>query len=190
MKILVVAPPRVGGRIFSWWLSLEIKYMWIHEPFHFHKESFIKSEDELLKELDSNNILVKVNYGDWNNLFSNENFYKLFDKIICLTRKNTMDGAISLTYAVINKNFTKRYEIDDTWIKNNLNEIEIQKKVLEDWFSKIKDIPNSLQLTYEGIYYEKEDLNKLKSYLGIDEFKDMNLLNNKLRYRNRKLNII
>ena len=48
----------------------------------------------------------------------------------------------------------------------------------------VKEIDNSLQITYEGIYQNKNDIEKVKKYIGINDLKYVDMLDNKNRYRN------
>ena len=34
MRILIISPQRTGGNVFSKWLSFELSYKWLHEPFN------------------------------------------------------------------------------------------------------------------------------------------------------------
>ena len=189
-KILIVAPSRTGGRVLSKWLSLELNCLWIHEPFHFHNESFIKNIDDLTNYLNRENFIMKVNYGDWTKYYSDYIFFSFFNKIICLTIDNVFETAISYTKALSSQNFTKKYELEKNWIENNFTEILSNQEYLKDKMERTKLIKDSLQITYEGVYHEKNDIKKIQDYLNITEFEHVNMLNNNLRYRNQKQNII
>lgn len=185
MKLLIIAPSRTGGRTLNYWLSLELNHLYVHEPFHFHKESFIKTKDELMKTLYNENIVVKVNFGDWRSTFEDKFFFSLFDKIICLTRNNIYDAALSYTKALQTKNFTKGYLLKEEWIENNSEEIKINYEYLKTQMLMTKELQNTLQLTYEGIYETQEELELIKNYLSISNFEHLNLINKNMRYRNQ-----
>lgn len=185
MKILIIAPSRTGGRILNKWLSLELKHLFLHEPFHFHKESFIKTNEDLKKTLENNNIVVKVNYGDWKKMYEDENFFSLFNKIICLTRKDIYDTAISYTKALQTNNFTNGYNLNEEWIEKNIEEINKNYVYLEKQMLMTKGIKNTLHITYEGVYETGEDINKIKNYLQITELNHLYLLSKNLKYRNQ-----
>ena len=187
MKLLVVAPSRVGGRIFSKWLSMELNLYWIHEPFHYHSESEIKTFDDLKKTLEKDNIVVKVNYGDWEKNYYDYDFYNIFDKIICLTRENIFDSAISYTLALKTKNFTKSYILENNWVENNFTEIKSNENYLRESNDKTKEIKDSLQIIYENVFINQIDLDKIVNYLDMGELKHKNLLDNNLKYRKEKI---
>ena len=117
MKILIISSPRTGGNVFSKWLSVELNYKWIHEPFHNHFNEF----NDIEKVLNEDNIVVKVQINDWSKKYTDTKFYNFFDKIIGLTRNNLKETSISLLKAFETKNFTKNYKIDDEWITENEN---------------------------------------------------------------------
>ena len=187
MKLLIVAPSRVGGRNLSKWLSMELKMPWIHEPFHFHEQTYIQTIDDLKSCLKNDNILVKVNYGDWKENFYDSDFFNIFDKIICLTREDTFEASISFTIAYQTKNFTESYTIKNNWIENNFTEIKLNQTYLDEVTEQTKNIKNSLQITYEGVYVNKNDINRIKEYLDISELKHENLLDYNLRYRKQRM---
>lgn len=184
MKILIISPSRTGGRILNIWLCAELNYLFVHEPFHFHKESFIKNDNQLIETLNNSNIVMKVNFGDWRKMFSDYNFLSFFDKVICLTRENVYDAAISYTKALETNNFTKGYHIDDSWIESNKDEIDGNYVYLKSQMEMTREIKNSLQITYEGLYETGEDIDKVKNYLNIFKLNHTYFLNKNLKYRN------
>ena len=108
MKLLIVSAPRVGGRILSKWLSLELNHLWIHEPLNIKgKRNSDKTIEGALKLLDTKDIVVKCNIGDLETTIPyHELISKVeFDKVITLTREDTFDAAISLSHAIITDNY-------------------------------------------------------------------------------------
>lgn len=180
MKILIISSPRTGGNVFSKWLSVELNYKWIHEPFHNHFNEF----NDIEKVLNEDNIVVKVQINDWSKKYTDTKFYNFFDKIIGLTRNNLKETSISLLKAFETKNFTKNYKIDDEWITENENKLNELMVDIEKDFNKIKNISDSLQITYEGIYETKNDIEKIMKYIHLNEMKYYDLINPKNRYRN------
>lgn len=186
MKILIIAPPRVGGRIFSRWLSLELNHLWVHEPFHNHYN--IKLDYD--KVFENRNIVVKINFDEWSKIYEQNIFFSKFDFIIGMTRQNIVESSISFVKAVEDDNFTKNYIIDDDWINKNKNLIDNQNLIYEKLFNQIKKIENSLQITYEGIFENKSDLELIKNQFGIQNFTYDHVINQSNRYRNNKPKII
>ncbi len=180
MKILIVAPSRVGGNVFSRWVSHELDLKWINEPFHeYQKELFD------INKITKNDFVMKVNPYDWNKKYENDNdFFKIFDKIIGLTRDNLNEVAISFLKAVEQNNFTETYKLDETWVEQNEDNIKNTINDMKNGFDYTKNIPNSLQITYENIYITKTDIQRVVDYLGINKLKYYDMLDYKNRYRN------
>lgn len=190
MKILILSAPRVGGRNLSRWLSLELNYLWIHEPFHFHKESHIKNIRDLEENLNLDNIVVKSNFNDWKDFYTEGIFCSKFDKIICLTRKDSYDAAVSYAKALETNNFINPYTIEQEWINENSEEIKNHHEHIKKLMEGIIFTKDSLQITYEGVYYERNDIEKIKDFLELKDFKYSNMLNRNGKYRNNKREII
>jgi hypothetical protein len=172
MRILIIALGRSGGYQLNIWLSLELGYKMIHEP-NITNES-----------TEGDNIVVKHLITDIEK--ENDIDYKNWDKIIGLIREDVRECAISQTVAIQKDQWRVGYEVSDEWIKEN--EITIQH--YEGWvndkiqaINQIKEI--SLMVTYEGIYYTKEDIKKIKDYIGISNTKYEHILDNTNRLRNK-----
>jgi hypothetical protein len=182
MKILVIAPPRTGGNMFSKWLSSELSYKWIHEPFKPEHNMLDIIED--LFSLDD--IVVKLITYEWNNYYDTNKLLEQFDKIICLTRDNIFDSSISLVKAMEINNFTGRYNVDDKWIEENriLIESNLERLIKSNLYTK--EIENSLQITYEGIYETKQDIKKVMDFLNIEKLIYFDMIDPKNKYRNNK----
>jgi hypothetical protein len=190
MKLLIVSAPRVGGRILSKWLSLELNHMWIHEPLNIKgkRNSGITIEGAL-KLLDTKDIVVKCNIGDLETTIPYDELISKveFDKVITLTREDTFDAAVSLSHAIIIDNYTQPYNMKTNWVDDNLHTVRYHEKNMVRWMNEIKKIKNSLEITYEGVYLNGSDVEKIKEYLNIKEFKYTRLLDKEHRYRNNKL---
>jgi hypothetical protein len=180
MRILIISPSRTGGNIFSKWLSFELSYKWVHEPFNINNNLL----DKISYFMELDNVVMKLNPFEWRNHYDDKTLYSSFDKIIGLTRNDTLDSAISYTKAIETKNFTKRYNLDEKWIKDNEEEINNNLNYLSNLNNFVKEIDNLLQITYEGIYQNKNDIEKVKKYIGINDLKYVDMLDNKNRYRN------
>jgi hypothetical protein len=180
MRILIISPQRTGGNVFSKWLSLELSYKWCHEPFNINNNLL----DKISYYMEVDNVVMKLNPFEWREQYDDKTLYNSFDKIIGLTRNNILDSAISYVKAVETNNFTKKYLVDDEWIVNNDEIIKNNFNQLSELNYFVKGIENTLQVTYEGIYQNKTDIEKLKKYIGIDDLKYIGMIDNKNRYRN------
>ena len=103
MRILIIALGRSGGYQLNEWLALELGYKMVHEPMKTNES--IEGDDIVVKylitDIEDKNI---INYKNW-------------DKIIGLTREDTMECAISQIKAVQTSEWRIGYEVSDEWIK-------------------------------------------------------------------------
>ena len=180
MRILIIALVSSGGYHFNDWLSLELEYERVHEP-------IVRKVSTEGKD----NIVVKHLINDYENDSNLHLDLKNWDKIIGLTRENTYDTAISHVYALQNKEWRLPYKVTNEWILKN----EIEIKEAEQWFIEstnylktIKEI--ELFVTYEGIYHTKEDIQRVKDYVGITNAKFQHLLDNSNKSRDRPIKFI
>jgi hypothetical protein len=188
MRIAIISHYRSGSTMFSRWLSLELGYYLIIEPYNTDKSWNKNREYNIEQSLQLENVVVKYLYNQFNTPMEIESVLNSFDKIILLIRQNDKESAISAVYADENKKFHNTYFIDDMWIDNHIGLIEneiINLTMLKD---KIKNISNGLLVTYENIFEEKIDIDKIKNYIGLDMFKHnhMHVLDKKYRYKNNK----
>ena len=172
MRILIIALARSGGYQLNEWLALELGYKMIHEP--------IRTNESI----EGDNIVVKYLINE----IENRNDIDLlnWDKIIGLTRTDARECAISQTKAVQTNEWRGGYEVSNEWIIEN--EIDINN--FEEWANKRNDLINrineiELRVTYERIYNTKEDIQRIKDYIGITNTKYEHLLDNTNRLRNR-----
>ena len=186
MRILIIAQSRTGSTVFSKWLSKELNYYWLNEPFN----SNIKSEiDKIFTE---KNIVCKICVKEIESNFIGRQNIKIknindlllltWDKIFVLTRNDSYDQAISKVWASLNNKWHSNYEITDKWAHANKKHIE---KCYEELVFEKKQINliNSTQITYEGIYETGYDLQKVCSMIGINKMNYFNDLSLKNRYR-------
>jgi len=183
MRILIIAHARTGSTTIANWISSSLKYKCIFESFNTYMPEKYDGRD---------NVVVKELYNHFKNETELNEFIKLFDKIIALTRTNEMEVSISMFYGNTQKNFkwSEPYELSDEWIEQNKKEILSNIEKITYTQNKIKNIPNTLQITYEGIFTNKSDIVAVKNYVGISTNKYDKLLSNKLKYRNRKKDLI
>jgi hypothetical protein len=172
MRILIIALARSGGYQLNEWLALELGYKMIHEP--------IRTNESI----EGDNIVVKYLINEIENRIDID--LTNWDKIIGLTRVDVRECAISQTRAVQTKEWRSGYEVSEEWIIEN----EIDIKHFEEWANKRNDYINNikeiqLRVTYETIYNTKEDIQRIKDYIGITNTKYEHLLDNTNRLRNR-----
>ena len=179
MNICVVCYSRVGGTSFGKWLSLELNYTYIHEPFN-------QNHKELYKNIDysQNKFVIKLEPEQLN-------LIKTDKKTIGLIRENTMDCAISLLHSLESNKWHREYNINQHWIdynKKRLEEIELQ---IKNQNTNIKKMNTDILVTYEGIYDNRIDIPILERFFNIKNFSYISeYLNPKMRYRNRNKIII
>lgn len=182
MRVLILTHPRSGGRSLLTWICNELKFKFYHEPTLDQYEEILVNKNIAVKDFPHR--IIEAGYD------INE-FVSTFDKVICHSRGNPRDIAISLVYAIeeSNKNPEYRhhelYKIDDEWINERESEIqrmtEYSNKLLED----IKNVNvDSLVTTYEGVFYNKTDIEKITNYLGMKRHLWLDILDNKRRLRN------
>ena len=191
MRILIICQPRTGSTVFSKWLSKELNFQWINEPFNRENPD---SKKEIHDSFHNDNIVAKLIYeigrGEWfydKKIYDIRHLFSLnWDHIFILTRDDVSDQAISNAWAGINRKWHVNYQLNDSWINQNkriiekyLNQLEIDKKFL-------KSIKHQ-QITYEGIYQNKTDIEKICHILNIENLKYVSDLSNKNRYRGSKL---
>jgi hypothetical protein len=172
MKILIIALARSGGYQLNEWLALELGYKMIHEPIYNNKS------------IEGNDIVVKYNIGEIENRIDID--LSNWDKIIGLMRSDVRECAISSLKAIQRNEWRGGYELSDEWIIEN----EIDIKHFEGWVNERIDYINNikeiqLMVTYERIYNTKEDIQRIKDYIGITNTKYEHLLDNTNRLRNR-----
>lgn len=176
MRILIITYPRSGGYSLSTWISSELNYIHLHELFS-------PNHEELLDYIDHDNIVVKEF------LFRiDSDFISKFDKVIIHKRLNFRDVAISWVYSdnkVGDYKNHKTYELNNDWVERHKDEINR----MENWVGKLSEKLdelniNALRTTYENLFEEKEDVEKVKSFLNMGNLKYLDLLDSKRRLQN------
>ena len=172
MRILIIAIGRSGGYQLNEWLSIEMSYKMIHEPLRNNLS------------INENDIVVKYNIDEIENI--NDIDVTKWDKIIGLIRNDTYDTAISQWFGLQKNEWRKKYEVNDEWIQENQTHIDFFQELTIKKIELIKQIKEiELLVTYEGIYNTKEDIQRIKDYVGISNTKYEHLLDNINRLRNR-----
>lgn len=171
MKVLVITHQRSGGRSLTNWISNEMKLNMIHEVFNNNMGA------ELIKKTyTEDNIVVKVICEKLRRRYIDVyDLTRRFDKVICHTRKNDMDSAISVVYQLLNPqsglenpSWHETYKIDDKWLSDNQEMINNELNWMETCRKEIEELNiDCLRTTYEDIYETKKDIPKLIDYLGL-----------------------
>jgi|GEM_PF-1545156 hypothetical protein len=187
MRLLILTHERSGGMSLLNWLGRELGLNSYHEPFN----NPIKPLDILTLD----NIIVKDfphHIEDMCTMGLTE-FISTFDYVIVLTRKNTYETAISSIFMGSKERGTEHahtiYTINEEWIKKYESAILIKQKELDDKIKILKNIPNVLQVTYENIYENTDDIIKICQYVGLQFVGNKDMLNNKYRLRNGKIGV-
>ena len=168
MRILIIALMRSGGYQLNEWLAKELGYKMIHEPIRRNAS------------IEENNIVVKYLVNDIQNRTDVD--LENWDKIIGLTREDTMECAKSSVYAEQTKKWHIRYEMINEWIEDNKENIIKRESNIKNEINFIKELNGiKLQVIYERIYNTKEDIQRIKDYIGIKDTKYEYLLDNRNR---------
>jgi len=189
MRVLVLTHPRSGGLNFILWLSKELKLKTYHEPFH--PEHLLHFE--ISKVLTLDNIIVKdfINNIEDNCPIGLNDFISTFDKVIVLTRKNTYETAISSVFMYTDERngewVHSKYTIDDNWIEKYQWHIKSKQKEICIQIESLQRVPNSLQVTYEEIYENTDDIEKICKYVGLEYMMYSDMLSSKYKLRNGEI---
>jgi hypothetical protein len=183
MRILIIAMGRSGGYSLLKWIGSEKEYQTIHEPTKDNGDILSIYKMRLLAK-NKNNTVVKyliseieneLNTFDWSN----------WDKVIGLIRNDIRECAISHCWALSSNIWRDSYEITNEWLINNEEEIKEEESRLQKNKEIISNIPQiGLLVSYENIYQNNEDIDKLTQYLEIKKVNFYSLLDNRNRLRN------
>ena len=98
-----------------------------------------------------------------------------------MSRENDIDSAISFINANSKDIWHDTYKITNEWIDNNKNKIIETAHKNEHLKSNLKN-KNLFQTTYENIYINKTDVNKVISYLNIENPKHLDMIDYDKKY--------
>lgn len=175
MRILVLKHRRAGAFVLSQWIASELQLHHYHEPlgeehpFNRHNaERALYGDNVVIEEIPESIKEFGVDYNDYLNTF---------DKIVCLTRKDLRECAISMQ-TFIQKNKYEQYNIITAdWLNLNEQEFQANEKYLNKSKLEVLDVTNALQVTYEDIFETKNDISKLCNYLEIKNLRNLDQLN-------------
>jgi hypothetical protein len=184
MRILIIAMGRSGGHSLLTWIGNEKKYQTIHEPTLNDKNMSSFNKTRLLKK-NKSDVVVKYIINEIENELDTFD-WDSWDKIIGLIRNDTMDCAISQYYSISTNVWELPYTLTDDWLIEN--EKNIKKE--EIWIRRNKELICSipqieLLVSYENLYQNNTDIEKLTEYLEIEKINSYYRLDN--RYRLRKI---
>lgn len=194
MRVLVFTHGRSGGLMLCTWICSEMKVLPISKILELYHEPDIKDDTTLKKIFQQNDIVTKL--MPFSLIDQNIDIKKLlstFDKVICHKRMNYRDTAISKLKGYelekIDKklhNWHEPYVIDEDWINKNNQEIdELSEEVKKE--HELIDMytpSNAIVTTYEKIYEEKTDIDRLCEFFEIKNPRFLDKLNNRHRLRN------
>ena len=170
MRILILSHTRCGSTTLCKWISKELNFEVDYDNYDVNtfNSIFIK-----------NNIIKKIVIEEYNP--PNEVIEK-FDKVICLSRENNIGSAISFIVADNKSRWHDIYEITNEWIEDNKNKIieNVYKYEQLKTFLKNKDL---FEITYENMYINKTDVNRVIGYLNIENPKHLDTLDYDKKYR-------
>ena len=170
MKILILSHTRCGSTTLCKWVSKELDIVLDETPYD--RKTFYSV-------FEKNNIIRKIVIEEYNP--PNEVIEK-FDKVICLSRENNIDSAISFIDADNKGKWHDVYEITNDWINDNQNKI-IEKVYKYEHLRNLLKNKNLFQITYENMYVNKTDVSRVIDYLDIKNPKHLDMLNYDKKYR-------
>lgn len=182
MRIAIVTHPRSGGFSFLGWLASELECDSIHEPF---------SEKTIPPNLfTSPNLVVKIFPSEiYSHGFPLVETLSKFDFIICHKRMDLEDTSISTVRQIESGISHEVYDVDDEWISKNRNKINSTKNAILKSHAEIDAVysafkTSSLKTTYDGLYINRQDREKIHKYLKLEKpFRFMDMLDTKRRLR-------
>jgi hypothetical protein len=175
MKLLIYTTHRTGSTSLAQLLMTHYNCDYQREGFYKNK-NFIKTLNRI------ENIIIKLTPSEVNYDLVRSNF----DKCIVLIRDNIKEQAESRLYAEhIKKHFTP-YTIDDSFLKDNVYELNRMEQIIKTENEILSKCENCLHITYEDLYYN-DGLKRIEEYLNTSIILK---LDNSKKYRNGKKNIM
>jgi LPS sulfotransferase NodH len=186
MKILIYTGYRTGSKSLGNWLEIELGIPYYHE--YYNKDNPNKWDRMRRINLNKlNDYIIKISPGDG---FDFDEIVNGFDKIILLYREDTLAQAQSMMWAkanelwhntYVNDKFTYvHYTIDDKFLIDNSEKINVIKCIYDNEVSFLKSKDIGLLISYEELFINKTGIKKLENYLGISA-KTIFDVNDKLR---------
>ena len=167
MKILLIASFRCGSYSLLDWLSEEFNLKVFGE-----RDPVTIDDDYIVKRVPSMELLHNDN--------------SIYDHIIRLYRIDTMKSAESNCYAIINNEWRtdgtqKKYELDETFLTENHDDIMTSKINFEKNNQLIKKLNLGALVTYEEIFEMNVGQAILEEYIGFKAKTNLNIPAKKFR---------
>ena len=176
MKILIYTTHRTGSTSLA-------NYLMIHYDCNYYRDSYFKN-GTLEETLNKNkNIIIKFTplEVDYNSI------RHLFDKCIILYTDNIKEQAESWLFADKVKKYFEPYVIDDNFLEENKDELEVKIQTIKNENQKLKTCDNALHITYEELYFSTKGIEEIENYLGTKfTFK----IDSKKKYRDTKKTLL
>lgn len=170
MRILILSHTRCGSTTFCKWLSNELDIELDETPYD------IKTFNIVFQK---NNIIRKIVVEEY---MPTIDVINKFDKVICLIRENSIDSSISFIIANSSNIWHTEYDVSANWISENKNLI-IERKYFYDYLkNKLKKL-KVFQITYEGIYINKTDIDRVFKYMDIETPRYLDMIEDTKKYR-------
>lgn len=168
MKILILAQSRSGSTTLYKAIESAIPVHALWEPFHYTRDGNFRLKEQEFNIIKTKpNLLVKIidnHFYGFNGFQNHTDLTKHFDKVIGLTRENDEENAKSYYLA----------ERDNAWFDytNKNQEIDTTTEKYKRLLGNSKRIKEEIlsfdifQVTYEGLYIRKDQIELLQDYLG------------------------
>jgi hypothetical protein len=185
MRVLILTHPRTGGFSLLSWIARELDHHSYHEPFLSpdHAQTYPDvgyRPDVVVKE----DITHLLDLGI--DLFR---FIQSFDRAIFHIRTDLDDLAISWARQLASGESHLVYEMNEQWISDHAKEIaqakargaRLQEIILAQ--KRLCPIP-FMATSYEGVYVTRQDVPKIRQFLGISDPQWLDAINPVRRLRN------
>ena len=170
MRVLILSHTRSGSTTLCKWISKELNLKLDETPYN-HKT--------FNSVFESNNILRKIVVEEY---YPTKEDINKFDKVICLIRENSTEASISFIQSKNVNQWHNQYEITTQWINENKNKILKQIYIYDGLKLKLKGY-KMFQITYEGLFINKCEVNQILTYMEIDSPKYLDMLDYDKKYR-------
>ena len=170
MRILILSHTRCGSTTLCKWICKELNFELDETPYDKNLFNFVFEKENIIRKI------VIEEYTP-----TKEDMNK-FDKVICLIRENSIDSSISFINADNKNSWHDIYEITNEWINDNKNKIIETFYKYEHLKNRLKN-KNLFQITYENMYINKTDVDKVISYLNIENPKHLDMIDYDKKYR-------
>jgi LPS sulfotransferase NodH len=170
MRILILSHTRCGSTTLSKWLEKELGVELDETPYD--KTTFNSV-------FEKENIIRKIVVEEY---FPTKKEIDRFDRAIFLIRNNNIDTAISYTNANNSEEWHKEYSVTKEWIENNEIGIINISNYISGLKNKIWDYAG-FHITYEDVYINKNAVNRILDYVGIESPKYLSMLGYDKKYR-------